>query len=77
MEVVVQVEHAGVDGAVGLEDGHVGQLDVRRDLVLPNGFDHPVLDQNMPVVDDVGLPGHGHDATLEDVGTVWTLSLRP
>ena len=70
MQVVVEVEHPGVDGAVGLNDRNVRQLDVGRNLVFPNGFDHAVFDQYVPLVDDVGFAGHGDDASFQNVGAL-------
>ena len=77
MEVVVKVKHARVDGAVGLNDGNVGELNVGRNLVFPDGFDDPVFDQHMTFVDDVGLTGHGNDTALEDVGSLVHVVVQP
>ena len=68
VQVVVEVKHPGVDGAVGLNDGNVRQLDVGWDLAFPDGFDHAVLDQHVTLVDDVGFAGHGDDAPFQNVG---------
>ena len=68
VKVIVQVEQPGVDGPVGFKNGYIRKLNVGRDLVFPHGFNHPVFDQNMPFVDDVGLTRHGHNSALQHVG---------
>ena len=69
MEVVVQIDEPGVNGAVSFQHGHVGQLNVRGHRIAPDRFDHPVFHQNMAFVDDIGFTGHGHNTALQHVCT--------
>ena len=68
VQVIVKVEQARINRAVGFQHGHVGQLDVGRDFVFPDSLDHPVLHQNVAFVDDVSLAGHGHNSAFQHVG---------
>ena len=69
VKVVVQVKHAGVDRSVRLQNRHVRQLNVRGNIVFPDGLNHAVLNEDVAFVDDICLAGHGHDSTLEHIRT--------
>ena len=63
----MKVEQTWINRPVGLDHGHIGELDVGRHIVFPNSLNHAILDQDMSVVDDVGFTGHGNNSALEHV----------
>ena len=69
VEVVVKVEQTRINGAVGLQHGNIGELDVGRYIVFPNSLNHPISDQDMSVVDDIRFTGHGNNTPFEHVGS--------